>query len=78
MLQSEYSNLSFNDLSAEDIFTLNKIPNVEIIREKHGNYALNDLVLELSHFLDEATIDRVELTLMSDRMREEWKLPKNF
>lgn len=46
------SNFSIGDLSAEDLFTLNSISRVDLTREAHGDYALNDLVLELSHFID--------------------------
>ena len=47
-------------------------------REKHGNYALNDLVLELSHFLDEEVINRVEMEVLSSKLTKDWGLPKDF
>ena len=79
MVPAGCSNLNIGDaLSAEDIFTMNQIPNVEIDRKKHGGFALNDLILELSHFLDEEVINRVDMDIMSSRIREEWDLPKDF
>ena len=61
MLPKYHSKLQIGEaLSAEDIFALNQVPNVEIDRQLHGSYALNDLVLEISHFLDEEIVNRVE------------------
>ena len=61
MLPKTHSEMQVgNALTAEDIFALNQVPNVEIDRKKHGSYALNDLVLELSHFIDDDIINRVE------------------
>ena len=65
-------------MSAEDIFALNQIPNVELCREKHGKFALNDLVLELSHFLDDEVINRVEMEVLSSKLTSDWGLPKDF
>lgn len=62
MVPKQYSRLSIADsLSAEDIYALNSVPKVNIDRERHENFALNDLVLELSHFLDEEVVNRVEM-----------------
>lgn len=78
MLQSNFTQSTINDLAAEDVYALNKITNVDVDRDRHGAYGLSDLVLELSHVLDDEAINRVELTVMSDRLREEWQLPKDF
>jgi len=48
-------------LSNEDMFALNQIPNVKLDRKKHGEYAVSDLVLELSHFIDDEVVNRVEM-----------------
>lgn len=42
------SSAKLSDLSPEDFYTLNAIPRVKIDRDQHGNFALNDLVLELA------------------------------
>ena len=78
MLPDSYNKSSINELSGEDFFALNQIPNVQITRKDHGGFALNDIVLELSHFLDEEVINRVELQLMSDRLKKDWDLPQAF
>ena len=57
---------------------MNQIPNVCLDREKHGKFALNDLVLELSHFLDEEVINRVEMEVLSSKLTKDWGLPKDF
>lgn len=47
-------------------------------REMHGKFALNDLVLELSHFLDEEVVNRVEMEVLSKKLTADWGLPKDF
>ena len=78
MVPSTESKLKISSMSAEDMYTLNAIPHVELKREEHGNYALNDVVLELSHFLDQDTIRNVELTCLEDSLRKEWELSHDF
>jgi len=79
MLPKSASKLQIGDaLSAEDIFALNQVPNVEIDRKQHGAYALSDLILEISHFLDEDVINRVETQMLSNRIKSDWSLPKSF
>lgn len=48
LVPAEPSGAKLGDLSPEDIYTLNAIPRVKIEREKHGKFALNDLVVELA------------------------------
>lgn len=57
---------------------MNQVPNVDLKRDKHASFALNDLVLELSHFLDDDFVNRVEMQLISERMRKQWDLPEGF
>ena len=35
-------------------------------------------MLEVSHFLDEDLINRVETQMLSNRIRKDWNLPKSF
>lgn len=79
MLPKTHSRLQLGDaLTAEDMFSLNQVPKVQIEREKHGDRALNDLVLEISHFVDEEAINRVEMEMLSTRVKKEWDLPEDF
>lgn len=34
--------------------------------------------MELSHFIDEETVNRVEIQMLSDRVKKEWNLPEDF
>lgn len=72
------TSLTFGDLEAKNLYTLNSINNVEIERDKHGKYAVNDLVLELSHFLDEDVVNKVETEILSQKIKHEWKLSNDF
>lgn len=61
MLQSKHSKLSLADsLNAEDFYAFSQIPNVDLNLQEHGKFALNDLILELSHFIDDDFVNRVE------------------
>ena len=48
------------------------------LAKEHGKYAVSDLVLEMSHFLDEELVNRVEVQLVSERLKKEWDLPVSF
>ena len=48
------SSLSLSDaLSLEDLYSLNTLPRVNIDDEQRSSIALNDLVMELNHFIDD-------------------------
>jgi len=70
--------LTLNDIDAKNYYALNSIPKVQFDRDQHGSFALNDLVLELSHFIDEEVVNKVETELFSDRLRNQWGLSKDF
>lgn len=78
MLRPNFSQSKISDLTGDDIFTLNQIPNVKLNRLTHRDCSVNDLVLELSHFIDDETVNRVELSMISDRIKQQWDLPKDF
>lgn len=42
------SSLSIDDMSAQDISKLNQVPLVQLDKELHGRFAVNDLILEMS------------------------------
>ena len=51
---------------------------VNLSYDSHGEYALSDLILELSHFLDEDVINKVQLEIVSNKLRNEWNLSQDF
>jgi len=54
------------------------VSRVAIERDRHGQYSLSDLVVELSHFLDEDVVNKVETEIFSERLRSEWGLSPDF
>jgi len=46
--------------------------------DTHGNYALNDLVLEMSHLVDQDTVRKIELTLLENQLKKDWDLRDEF
>jgi hypothetical protein len=49
-----------------------------MLPNRYSHFALNDVVLELSLFLDEEPINRVETQLITQKLRREWALPSDF
>ena len=47
------------DMDAKTFYALNSLANVSFNRELHGEYSINEIVLELSNFLDEEVVDKV-------------------
>ena len=78
MLPETASSIMLKALSPDDFYQLNSLPKVQIDRKSHGNYALNDLVLELSNFLEEDTVRKVELSLLEGSLKKTWKLQDDF
>ena len=78
MLPETASSIMLKALSPDDFYQLNSLPKVQIDRKAHGNYALNDLVLELSNFLEEDTVRKVELSLLEGSLKKTWKLQDDF
>lgn len=72
------SNLTINDLLADEVYALNSLPKVELNRSMHDSFALNDLVLELVQVIDVQTVRDVELTILEDKIKNEWDLSQEF
>ena len=51
---------------------------VKLDRQAHGEYALNDLVCELSLFCDNETIRKVEHSMLESSLQREWDLSGDF
>lgn len=78
-MPAEPSKLSLGEaLSPEDIYALNSLSRVSIDKDQKSAIALNDLVLELNNFVDSETIRKVELGLLEDTLKQEWKLSEDF
>jgi len=70
MVPSEPSTLSLADaLRPEDFYQLNSLNRVYIDDQQSTQIALNDLVLELSHFVDNDTVRKIELGLLESRLK---------
>jgi hypothetical protein len=78
MLPQASTKLTIGDVDAKTLYALNSISRVSLERERHGTFSLNDLVLELSHFLDEEVVNKVETELFSDKLRKDWDLSNDF
>lgn len=65
-------------LSAEDLYALNQVTGVELKKGEHGQYALSDLVLEMAHFIDDDFVNRIEMQMISNRIKNQWKLANDF
>lgn len=78
MVPKEHTKLAIKDVDAKTLYTLNSIARVSLERDRHGAYSLSDLVLELSHFLDEEVVNKVETEIYSEKLKKEWKLSKGF
>lgn len=78
MVPETPATLKLADLSSEDFYAFNSLPGVELVREKHGNFALNDLVLELGHLIDRETIRKVELKMLEDKLKLEFGVGERF
>ena len=78
MVPGTASSLMLKALSPDDFYQRNSLPRVKIDRKAHGEYALNDLVLELSNFLEEDTVRKVELSLLEGSLKKTWKLQDDF
>ena len=79
LVPSEPSKLSLAEaLSPEDFYGLNSLSRVDINADQRDEIALNDLILELSHFVDTETVRKVELGLLEEKLRQKWKLADDF
>jgi len=78
MVPSQHTKLSISDVEAKTLYALNSISRVSLERDRHGSYSVSDLVVELSHFLDEDVVNKVETEVYSERLKGEWGLNKDF
>ena len=65
-------------LTPEDFYLLNSLSKVSIQGDLKQDIALSDLVLELSHFVDNDTVRKVELSFLEQKLKDEWELAQDF
>ena len=78
MVPQTSTKLTIGDIEAKSLYALNSVSRVALERESHGQFSLSDLVVELSHFLDEEVVNKVETEIFSERLRKEWSLSSDF
>ena len=69
MLPAAPSSLTIGEIDAKSMYALNAIARVQVERERHGGYSVNDLVVELAHFIDEEVVNKVETEMFSEKLR---------
>ena len=65
-------------LSPDDFYSLNSIPKVDFERKQHGDFALNDLIVEVANFLETDTVRKVELSVLEGDLKKDWQLQDEF
>ena len=65
-------------LTPEDFYLMNSLSKVSIQGDLKQDIALSDLVLELSHFVDNDTVRKVELSFLEQKLKDEWELAQDF
>lgn len=78
MLPSRPTSLKISNLLPEDLYALNSVPKVDLHPTVHGDFSLNDLIVELTHLIDSETVRKVELSMLEQKLKTEWDLADNF
>ena len=78
MVPDHPSMLKISDLTPEDLYALNSLPGVEFTRSTHGEYAANDLVLELAHLVERDTVRKVELKMLEATLKDRFGIQSSF
>ena len=76
MVPTTSSTQSLRSLSTDDTSKLNSLPLVDITGL--DNYAINDLILELDHFIDKETIEDLQQEIKVENLKLQWGIPKDF
>jgi hypothetical protein len=76
MIPSYYSHKSLKDISKSDVSNFNSLPLVNL--ENLQNYSLNDIVLELNHFIDNKTIQNLQTEIYMEEHKKHWGIAKDF
>ena len=65
-------------MKPNDKYAFGSLGKVDLSNEKVQNFSISDLVYELNHFIDPATVRKVEFALMEDKIKQEWGLKGDF
>lgn len=76
MVPNDHSQLKIKNLSRADQHSINNVKFVDI--SGLNNFAVNDIVLELNHFLDGKVIRDIEKEVFIENRRNEWGLSSDF
>lgn len=74
MLTSTPTSFTFKDIESKCLYSLNSIAKVKFDNELHGHYSLNELILELGHFLDGDVVEKVERNFVIQKLNKEWEM----
>ena len=76
MVPNDPSHIKIGDLNQTDIQNINNVKYVDVTGL--NDYAVNDIILELNHFLDDKTIKEIEKEVFIENRKNEWGLPSDF
>jgi len=76
MIPKSSTKMTLGNLSDKDSNIFNSLPLIEISDLK--DYSLNDIILELNHFIDSNAIATIEKEVHIETLKSEWGLPKDF
>ncbi len=65
-----------NSLTSEDVYQFGTIHNVDV--SNLGDFAVNDIVLDLMTIIDSNSIERIEKQIYVNNMKKEWGISQNF
>lgn len=70
--------LTFASLQPQDKYAFASLGKVNLSEEEVQHFSISDLVYELNHFVDPATVRKIEFALMEDDIKREWNLKGDF
>jgi hypothetical protein len=77
LTRDSYTSLKLTDLSPNDIYQLNTLPNVDI-NDTLGSFSLSELILELNHFIDNNTILKFIYSTFEVISFDKLSIPKDY
>lgn len=76
MVPNDHSHKTLGSLTSSDKQHLHSLELVDTSGLE--SYALNDIIVELNHFLDTKTIQVVQKEVLVENLKNEWELPKDY